>query len=93
MLNYLELTEVKKELESRNIKYKEVRPNNGILLYVNGLMRIDKPTRKQLETFWPNVRVSLHEGDSGYYVRDCGMIMENLTLNRVIDIILREIKD
>ena len=86
-LKYCELTEVKEELDSRGIKYKEVRLNGGILLYINGLMQIQDPTEKQRKLFWPDVRVSLHEGDYGYYVKACGAIHQNQSIENVIDII------
>lgn len=84
MLKYKELTEVKEILEKKGIKYKERRFNGVILLYINGLMQIDKPKKKDLERFWPEVRISLHEGDSGYCVKACGMTYMNQTLGSVM---------
>lgn len=89
MLTYLELAEVKEEPEKRDIKYREVRINGGIFVYVNGLMQIDKLTKKQQKQFWPEVRVSLHEGDSGYYVKECGVIHENQSLEKVMNYVER----
>jgi hypothetical protein len=87
MSKYLELTEVKEELDKRNIKYQEVRENGIIWLYVNGLMQIQEPTDEDKNKFWPYIRVSLSEGDLGYYVRDCGVCTENVDLDEVIELI------
>lgn len=84
MLTYLELTEVKNELERRGVKYQEGRVNGAIFVYVNGLMQINKPTKKQQKQFWPEVRISLHEGDYGYYVKECGMTHENQSIEKVM---------
>lgn len=83
-MTYLELNELKEELDKRGIRYRENRINGCILLYVNGLMQIENPTRKQQTSFWPYVRVSLHEGDYGYYVRACGVIHENQSMEQVL---------
>lgn len=88
-MKYCELTEVKEALDKKGIRYKEVRINGGILLYVNGLMQILKPTKKYRNKFCPDVRVSLHEGDTGYYVKACGAIYENQSLEQVLDHIER----
>lgn len=84
MLTYLELTEVKNELERRGIKYQEERVNDAIFVYVNGLMQINKPTKKQQKQFWPDVRISQCDGDYGYYVKECGMIHENQSIEKVM---------
>lgn len=84
-MKYCELTEVKEALDKKGMKYKEVRINGGILLYVNGLMQIQKPTKNDTEKFWPEVRVSFHEGDTGYYVKACGAIYKNQSLEQVLE--------
>jgi hypothetical protein len=84
-MKYLELTEVKEELEKRGIKYAEKVTGEGAkFVYVNGLMQIENPTEEQHTQFWPYVRVSLHEGDYGYYVRACGAIYEDQSLEQVL---------
>ena len=85
MMNYCELTEVKEKLDSMGIRYQELRCNGGIFVYVNGLMQIDNPTKKQQKQFYPEVRISLHEGDVGYYVKECGVTHENQSLEKVIN--------
>ena len=88
-MKYCELTEVKEALDKRGMKYKEVRINGGILLYINGLMQIQKPTKSDSKKFWSEVRVSLHEGDSGYYVKACGVTHSNQSLEKVLNHIER----
>lgn len=86
-MKYLELTEVKERLEAEDIKYREGRINGGIFVYVNGLMQIDNPTKKQQKQFWPEVRISLHDGDYGYYVKACGAIHENQNIKSILGFI------
>ena len=86
-MKYEELTEVKEMLEANGIKYREVRINGGILLYVNGLMQIQKPNKEQQNRFWPDVRVSKHTGEKGYYVRACGVIYEHQRLDGIMNLI------
>lgn len=87
MTKYYELTEVKEVLDNKGIKYREVRINDAILLYVNGLMQIPEPTEEQRKQFWPDVRVSLHEGDYDYYVKACGAIYENQNIESILGLI------
>ena len=88
MVLFGELTEIKEALDTKGIKYEEcIIPEGAIFVYVNGLMQIQKPTEEQRGQFWPYIRISLHEGDSGYYVRACGMIYENQTIDDILELI------
>lgn len=79
-----ELTHVKALLECEGINYKEKRMNGGIWIYVNELMQIKNPTKKQMKASYPEVRISKHSCDFGYYVKECGMIHENQSLEQVL---------
>ena len=86
-MKYLELTEIKEALDEKGIKYKEVRNNGVIFVYVNGLMQIQKPKRTDKQKFWPEVRISYHAGDYGYYVKACGAIYDNQSIDKVMNLI------
>ena len=83
----LELDDLKGRLNDEGIKFEEVRTENGgIFVYVDARMQMTKCEREALERqFFPEVRVSCHEGDCGYYVKSCGAIIENMELDEVID--------
>ena len=80
----LELTEIKELLDEKGIKYVEVRINGSIYVYVNGLIQIREPTQEDRAKFWPDVRISFSEGDAGYYVRACGVIHEDQSIDDVM---------
>lgn len=84
---YLELDEVKKALEERGIKYREIRYKEAVFVYVNALMQKREPTTNDKKGFHPEVRISHHEGDDGYYVKACGAIYKNQTIERIIHLI------
>lgn len=81
---YEELDAVKEMLDAAGYKYEEVRYNEGIFVYVNDLMQIRKPTKKQMEQFYPDVRISKHKGEPGYYVKECGWIHKNQSLGQIL---------
>lgn len=91
-INYLDLDEVIKALDEKKIKYRYYDADShpfitGPVVYVSALDQIDKPTKKQKEAFVPYIRVTSHEGDSGYYVRDTGMILEDVAFEDLIPMI------
>lgn len=91
-MRYLELTEIKKMLDERGIVYEEFRINGGIFVWTNGLMQIQNPTRADRKKFWPEVRISHHEGFDGYYVKECGITHENQSIEKVMYYVEQYIK-
>lgn len=86
-MRYNELTEVKNVLNAAGIKFKEVRVDKARFIYVNGLMQIQKPTMDQKNQFWPEIRISSHEDDLGYYVKACGLIYNDVNMNTIMNLI------
>ena len=85
VIEYEELNEIKAMLDIFGYKYKEVRINGGILVYITDLMQIRKPTSKQKkQVFYPEVRISKHKGETGYYVRACGAIYKNQSPGQIL---------
>ena len=81
---YLELDEVKEELDKRGIKYTEERIGDGIFLWVTWIRQIENPTPAQRREFSPSVRISHHKGFKGYYVKECGCVHENQSMESVL---------
>lgn len=87
-MKFCELTEIKEALDQRGIKYMERHYEGGaIVVWVSKLMQIANPTEKQRKKFWPEVRITEHEGDAGYRVRCCGIIYEDQGIENVMDLI------
>ena len=97
-MKYLDLDEVKRALDEKKIKYRYYDADshpfiNGPVIYVSALDQLDKPTKKQKEAFVPYIRVTCHEGDAGYYVRDTGMILEDVSLEELISMIESRVEE
>ena len=82
-MTYLELNEVKEELEKRGIKYREIRYKGGIFVYISGLMQEKEPEKH----FRAEVRISRLEGDDGYRVKACGELYKNRTIEQTMELI------
>ena len=83
-IRYLYLDEVKEELDKRGIKYKSSPIGDGESVWVTRIDQIENPTRKEREEFSPSVRITHHKGFVGYYVKECGCVHENQSMESVL---------
>lgn len=98
LVDYLDLDELKETLDKKKIKYRYYDADShpfitGPVIYVSALDQLDKPTKKQKEAFVPYIRVTCHAGDAGYYVRDTGMILEDVSLEELIPMIKSRVEE